>query len=324
MVFILLWLNIFVYAQDIVTLRNGDEIKAKVTEISKSEIKYKRFDNLEGPTIIIPLADVFFINYDNGTREIFNPLIDRSSEQETKNTFQSVPLQNPTVEKPTYETVSSKEKVQLTNGHTKFQVSLVAGILPIKNTRYFLYGLNCAYFFNHHSGLGLVQRQNLGSYEGIQQGNELQSIYKKHYQNDFLGIAYFGNLGKRNGKLFFSTRIGIGWGRNNFTSESESKHYYYVGWDEWKLEDTDKSLYLKNANSLSFLLSAGLTYRPLKCFSIGLYCENNIGIEFQKIEQKRIVIDQNMYIRHIDDDSFKRIGLGYDLPFLVLEFNFHF
>jgi len=59
---------------DIITLRNGDEIKARVTEISLTEIKYKRSDNLDGPTIIIPRAEVFAINYENGTREVINPI----------------------------------------------------------------------------------------------------------------------------------------------------------------------------------------------------------------------------------------------------------
>ena len=59
---------------DIITLRNGEVITAKVTEISQTEIRYKRFDNLEGPTRIIPIKEVFAINYANGTREVINAL----------------------------------------------------------------------------------------------------------------------------------------------------------------------------------------------------------------------------------------------------------
>jgi hypothetical protein len=61
-------------AQDIITLKNGDEIKAKVTEISGSEVKYKRFDNQNGPTVVIEKAKVFAINYENGTREVINTI----------------------------------------------------------------------------------------------------------------------------------------------------------------------------------------------------------------------------------------------------------
>ncbi len=61
-------------AQDIITLKSGDEIKAKVVEISSTEIKYKRFDNLNGPTVVITKADVFTIKYENGTKEVISPV----------------------------------------------------------------------------------------------------------------------------------------------------------------------------------------------------------------------------------------------------------
>lgn len=57
---------------DMLVLRNGDEIEAKVTEISTSEIKYKRCNHLTGPTVIIDKADVLFVKYSNGTKEVFN------------------------------------------------------------------------------------------------------------------------------------------------------------------------------------------------------------------------------------------------------------
>ena len=60
-------------AQDVITFRNAEQIKAKVTEISPSEIKYKRFDNLDGPTITVLRSEVFAITYENGRRDIINP-----------------------------------------------------------------------------------------------------------------------------------------------------------------------------------------------------------------------------------------------------------
>ena len=47
---------------DLIVLKNGDEIKAKVLEINDAEIKYKRCDNLNGPLIVINKWDVFMIN----------------------------------------------------------------------------------------------------------------------------------------------------------------------------------------------------------------------------------------------------------------------
>lgn len=58
-------------AQDVLIKRNGDEIEVKVLEINLNEIRYKRFDNLEGPVISILKSDVFMIKYENGTRTTF-------------------------------------------------------------------------------------------------------------------------------------------------------------------------------------------------------------------------------------------------------------
>ena len=57
---------------DVITLKNGNEIYGKVAEISSTEIKYKRCDNIEGPTIIINKSDVAKIKYTNGTTELIN------------------------------------------------------------------------------------------------------------------------------------------------------------------------------------------------------------------------------------------------------------
>jgi hypothetical protein len=56
---------------DKILLRNGDEISGKVIEIGTQEIKYKKCDNLEGPTISILKSSVFMITYANGTKDVF-------------------------------------------------------------------------------------------------------------------------------------------------------------------------------------------------------------------------------------------------------------
>lgn len=81
-IFMLFLSSISVYAQDVITLRTGEQIRARVTEISPSELRYKMFDNLGGPTRVISLAEVFAINYANGTREVFNPLTETNRPQQ--------------------------------------------------------------------------------------------------------------------------------------------------------------------------------------------------------------------------------------------------
>lgn len=59
------------FAQDIITKKDGTDIKAKVTEVGQSQITYKKFSNLEGPTYTLNIADILMITYENGEREVY-------------------------------------------------------------------------------------------------------------------------------------------------------------------------------------------------------------------------------------------------------------
>lgn len=76
-------------AQDIIILRDGNVIEAKVMEIYPSDIRYKRFDNLDGPMIIILKDSVLSIRYENGTLDIFNPSSVTSQGREQTNSNDS-------------------------------------------------------------------------------------------------------------------------------------------------------------------------------------------------------------------------------------------
>ncbi|MEX1189724.1 MAG: hypothetical protein WED33_10740 [Bacteroidia bacterium] len=60
------------FSQDIITLKSGEEINAKVIEINSIEIKYKKFDYQAGPLIILPKSDVFMVKYPNGSKDVFS------------------------------------------------------------------------------------------------------------------------------------------------------------------------------------------------------------------------------------------------------------
>ena len=72
-----------VNAQDMIVLRDGNIIEAKVMEIHPMEIRYKRFDNLDGPMIVIPKDSVLSIKYENGVLDIINasPATGQESDQ---------------------------------------------------------------------------------------------------------------------------------------------------------------------------------------------------------------------------------------------------
>jgi len=63
-----------VTAQDLIIMRDGNIIEARVMEVSPTEIRYKRFEHLDGPTIVIPAANVLSIRYENGTTEIITAI----------------------------------------------------------------------------------------------------------------------------------------------------------------------------------------------------------------------------------------------------------
>lgn len=59
------------YAQDILTTRSGEDILTSIVEVGQTEIKYKKFENKEGPVYTIAKAEVLMIRYENGTKDIF-------------------------------------------------------------------------------------------------------------------------------------------------------------------------------------------------------------------------------------------------------------
>lgn len=68
------------HAQDRITTKDGTDIQAKILEVGSSEIKYKKFSNLEGPTYTISKEDILIITYANGENEVFK---DTTPKQQT-------------------------------------------------------------------------------------------------------------------------------------------------------------------------------------------------------------------------------------------------
>lgn len=59
------------FSQDFIILRNGEEIKAKVTEIGVNEIKYIKIEYPDSPIYTIKKNNVTMIKYSNGNKDIF-------------------------------------------------------------------------------------------------------------------------------------------------------------------------------------------------------------------------------------------------------------
>jgi hypothetical protein len=86
LIVVFLLFNVFnSLAQDIIITKKGQDIPSKVLEISLTTVKYKRFDNINGPIYNIPKVDVLMIRYQNGTKEILNSSSIKNDSQIGKN-----------------------------------------------------------------------------------------------------------------------------------------------------------------------------------------------------------------------------------------------
>lgn len=60
------------WAGDIIVTASAERIDAKIVEVSDTEVKYKRQDNLNGPTFVMPTSKIATIIFSNGTVQAFN------------------------------------------------------------------------------------------------------------------------------------------------------------------------------------------------------------------------------------------------------------
>ncbi len=58
--------------QDLIVLKNGGDIEAKVLEILDTKVKYKKQSNLNGPSYSIAKSEIFMIKYASGDKDVFS------------------------------------------------------------------------------------------------------------------------------------------------------------------------------------------------------------------------------------------------------------
>lgn len=58
-------------AQDVILKTDGTEVRAKVAEVSESEVRYRKESNLSGPMYVMPSREIFMITYENGEKDVF-------------------------------------------------------------------------------------------------------------------------------------------------------------------------------------------------------------------------------------------------------------
>ena len=79
----IMFLGVFfssVSAQDIIVLKDSKRIDAKIEEVSEGTVKYKKLNNLEGPSFIINKSQISTIIYANGEAEVVSVALKQMSD----------------------------------------------------------------------------------------------------------------------------------------------------------------------------------------------------------------------------------------------------
>ncbi|MBN1597602.1 MAG: hypothetical protein JW894_04870 [Bacteroidales bacterium] len=132
---ILILLGFFLNAQDVIYLIDGSEIQAKIIELTNDLIKYKRFDQLDGPLRNISNKDVFMIIYEDGTREIIKETYQKN---ETETVNQPITYQIP-------QNLSQTE-INLDKNYVSIPISMTDKCIHGTNDADNLHGKGAAHF----------------------------------------------------------------------------------------------------------------------------------------------------------------------------------
>lgn len=81
----ILFVSTIGFSQDVITLADGRTVNAKILELTTEFVKYKKTDNLEGPTYTVPVNDLTKIKYANGSEDTFAATPKANSNAESEN-----------------------------------------------------------------------------------------------------------------------------------------------------------------------------------------------------------------------------------------------
>lgn len=71
LLFCFVLISIVAVAQDIIVTNKAERIEALITEVSPTEIRYKKWDYQNGPTFVVPVNELNSIIYGNGDVQLF-------------------------------------------------------------------------------------------------------------------------------------------------------------------------------------------------------------------------------------------------------------
>lgn len=75
----------FANAQDVITKRNGEEIRGTVTMTSPSELHYIPSGQQDSSIVILPVSELFMVKYEDGRKDVFETQNNQSIESASTN-----------------------------------------------------------------------------------------------------------------------------------------------------------------------------------------------------------------------------------------------
>lgn len=263
---IFLFLSTLLTAQDIIVKNDKTEIKAKVLEIQEAEIKYKRFDFLDGPVYSIPKQSVFIILYENGRRESFStqdPVPRATSDTRTPvQPSSGASLSALVNEDPGPGTTAPAPAARPLTGYAGYgKVGRV--IVNIPKTDAYSSGFNAGFSYDFLSliknyvnmGIKMADGSVNGKYNDGSLETHASTLSLGAYINGYLPVSLLASKGDQGEKGFFPfLQIGFAWSRING---------YTLSYSPYAKQNT-------SAHATDFDFTPGVDYFFSKSFGLSL------------------------------------------------------
>ncbi len=191
-----------VLAQDTIIDFEFNEISSKVIEITENEIKYRKWENLDGPIYSFSKGKVLMVIYQNGQREIFRNVPNESSngaikEIENRILDTQTPLPVHTTPINSFENESSMEKTKRKVRYLPHRINV--GLEPLHagvDTEFRIirnaFNLGFGYLYYFPEELNVVSSQYANIYGSLYLPINL---ILKNYEKQDKGLFPFVHLG---------------------------------------------------------------------------------------------------------------------------------
>ncbi len=125
-ILLLLCITVNYFAQDTITFKNGEIKAVKVSEIGPTQIKYNRFDNVDGPVYISNKSEIKSIRFSNGTIELYNKQVAHPTQTITS---------QPVIVQPNDDIIEVSYKIPLYRHRPLSEYRLLQLIIAYPNTK---------------------------------------------------------------------------------------------------------------------------------------------------------------------------------------------